>query len=74
MSATQPKSCLRCLISPWGSVAFDCSGVFACSAKTGEGIEEGISWLIRQLKQQDGGSCACEADQAIPCFLQQLPA
>lgn len=49
-------------------------GVFACSAKTGEGIEEGISWLIRQLKQQDGGSCACEADQAIPCFLQQLPA
>lgn len=49
------------------------SGVFACSAKTGEGIEEGISWLIRQLKQQDGGSCACEADQAIPCFLQQLP-
>ncbi|CDJ69580.1 ADP-ribosylation factor-like protein 1, putative [Eimeria necatrix] len=48
-------------------------GVFACSAKTGEGIEEGVSWLIRQLKQQDGASCACEADSAIPCFLQQLP-
>ena len=48
------------------------SGVFACSAKTGEGIEEGISWLIRQLKQQDGAPCACDADQSIPCFLQQL--
>ncbi|KAL8449939.1 hypothetical protein Emag_003500 [Eimeria magna] len=42
-------------------------------AKAGEGIDDGIAWLIRQLKQQDGGTCGCDADQAIPCFLQQLP-
>ncbi|KAL8274395.1 hypothetical protein Esti_001717 [Eimeria stiedai] len=42
-------------------------------AKTGEGIDDGIAWLIRQLKQQDGGACGCDADQAIPCFLQQFP-
>nr|CEL76078.1 TPA: ADP-ribosylation factor-like protein 1,putative [Toxoplasma gondii VEG] len=47
-------------------------GVFACSAKTGEGIDEGIAWLVRQLRQQDGTGC-CSADQAIPCFLQQVP-
>lgn len=46
------------------------SGVFACSAKTGEGVEEGVSWLLQQLKIRYGAQCLCQSQQALPCFLQ----
>eukprot|EP00920_Eleutheroschizon_duboscqi_P022917 GHVT01056015.1.p1 GENE.GHVT01056015.1~~GHVT01056015.1.p1 ORF type:complete len:207 (+),score=31.59 GHVT01056015.1:1360-1980(+) len=40
-----------------------CSGLFCCSARTGEGIVDGVSWLCEQLTLRDGGGCGmCGTD------------
>eukprot|EP00921_Rhytidocystis_pertsovi_P011147 GHVQ01017971.1.p1 GENE.GHVQ01017971.1~~GHVQ01017971.1.p1 ORF type:complete len:300 (+),score=51.98 GHVQ01017971.1:1353-2252(+) len=37
-------------------------GVFACSAKTGEGVEEGLMWLCREMVKEDGdGNVFCQS-------------